>query len=265
MSLLAFCALFSLNPVREYATTPADYGLKFEEVSIKTSDNYVLYGWLYKPNQEVYKLIILSDDGDGNMADLIELASYFVSLGYNVLTYDYRGYGKSQDFEIKPDFYIYAQFEKDLNAAIDYVKKYHSRNRTIHLYGKGIGAGLSLAVGAMRCSEISRIIADSPYSTLDDVQKAIKQVTGKEVKLPLGYDKNMLEPYFALQSKGASLSGILLIYGKEDPIYNETMMKKIAKTRPSLVQMEGIKKSTYENTFSINKEEYYNLIKKFLS
>jgi len=268
MFALSFFVVFvagALNPVREYSTTPADYGLNYEEVTFKTSDNLKLYGWLFKPSQDNFKIIIMSHDGDGNMANFIELASYFVSLGYSVLTYDYRGYGKSQDFNINPDFYIYAQFEKDLNGAIDYIKKFHPRTRNIILYGKGIGAALSIAVGATRCNDVSRIIADSPYSTLEDVQKLLKEKKGKEVKMPLGYDKNMLEPVFALEAKGASLAGVLIIYGNNDPIYNETMMKKIAKARSSVVQLQGIKNATYETTFTVSKEQYQSLLKKFLS
>ena len=254
----------ALDPSLTYATTPADYGLNYEEVTFKTSDNLNLKGWLFHPAEESYKMIILSDDGDGNMADLIEVATNFVSLGYNVLTYDYRGYGQSDAFNINPSFYIYAQFALDVNAAIDYVKKYHSKCRNVSLYGQGIGASLSLAIGATRCSEIFKIIADSPYSTLDDVQKAIKTATGTEVKLPLGFDKNQLEPMYALEAKGASLAGILIIYGKLDPIYNDDMVKKISKIRGSITSTYVVKESDHAATFTTNKDEYFKQIKAFM-
>ena len=153
-------SIFALNPSAKYSVTPADYSLNYEEVTIKTSDNVNLKAWLYKPAEVSYKMIILSDDGNGNMADLIEIATNFVSLGYNVLTYDYRGFGESDPFDIHPDFYIYTQFALDLNAALDYVRKFHSKCRNVFLYGQGIGASLSLAIGATRCNEISKIIAD---------------------------------------------------------------------------------------------------------
>ena len=261
--LISFSA-FTLNPSREYAVRPSDYGLDYEEVSIQSTDNIMLKGWYFKTKEISYKMIILSDDGDGNMADLIEIATNFVSLGYNVLTYDYRGYGESDDFDINTKFYIYSQFEKDLNAVIDYARKHHSKNRNLSLYGQGIGASMSLAIGAVRCSEISKIIADSPYSNLDDVQKAIKTVSGEEVLLPLGFDKNMMEPVYALESKGGSLNGILIIYGKDDLIYNNDMVKKISKIRSSITKTYSIKDATKENTFTSNKDAYFKEIKSFL-
>jgi len=271
MKILACIALVlssmwasALDPSLTYAATPADYGLNYEEVSIKTSDNLNLKAWLFKPSEVSYKMIILSDDGTGNMADLIEVATNFVSLGYNVLTYDYRGFGQSDAFNINPSFYIYTQFALDLNAAMDYVSKYHSKCRTVCLYGQGLGASLSLAIGATRCSEISKIIADSPYSTLDDVQKAIKTATGTEVKLPLGFDKNQLEPMYALAAKGASLNGILIIYGKIDPVYNSDMVKKIDGLRGSITSTYVVKDADHTSTFSTNKDEYFKQIKAFL-
>lgn len=260
-----FCMqAFALNPSKTYAAKPSDFGLTYEEVTITTSDNVNLKGWLYRPAEVSYKMIILSDDGDGNMADLIEIASNFVSLGYNVLTYDYRGYGESDNFEIKNSFYIYSQFSIDLNSVIDYVKKYHAKNRNLQLYGQGIGAGLSLANGATRCGEITRIIADSPFSTLEDVKNAIKIASGQDVLMPLGYDKYRMEPQFALEAKGASLAGIMIIYGKDDPVYNEKMIKKISKLRSSITTVMEIKGATKETTFSSDKNRYFKAIKEFI-
>lgn len=269
-TVLLLVALFSgliaqaLNPQRTYAVRPSDYGLNYEEITIITSDSVHLKGWLYKPSEPSSKMIILSDDGDGNMADLIEIATSFTSIGYNVLTYDYRGYGESDDFTINNSFYIYTQFERDLTGAIDYVRKYHSKCRSIALYGQGIGGAMSLAAAANRSDFIGKVIADSPYSTLEDVKAAIKETSGADVLLPLGFDKLKMEPVYALEAKGASLNGILIIYGKDDPVYNDKMIKRISKLRAGITQTYEVKDATKATTFSIDKEKYFRTIKEFL-
>ena len=169
----------ALNPVRTYSVNPSDYGMKYEEIKIKSTDGIMLNAWYFPSSQTSYKIIILSDDGNGNMADLMEQVSVFLSLGYHVLAYDYRGFGASSDFEIKPKFYIYAQFEKDLNSVVDYVKKERTSIPKIHLYGVGIGAGLSIAVGANR--NLGTVIADSPYTTFELAKTRIKEVKNEEV------------------------------------------------------------------------------------
>ncbi len=261
--LLCFASAFSLNPSRKYAAKPGDFGLDYDEVSIPTSDNLILKGWLYKPQQPTFKMIILSGSGDGNMADLIEIASNFVTLGYNVLTYDYRGYGESEDFTINNNFFIYAQFEKDLNAACDFVRKYHSKMKTVNLWGKQVGAGLSISVACNR-KEIFQVIADSPYSTLEGIKKNFKDFGGKDVMLPLGYNKYMLEPYFALESKGTAIYNVLLIAGELETVFSPALIKELSKLQKNRSQTIVIKGANSSDTFTKDKNKYFENIRDFL-
>lgn len=261
-SLMASIVVYGLNPVRSYSVLPSDFGLAYEEIKIKTSDGINLNAWYFPATKTSYKIMVLSDDGNGNMSDLLEHVGLFLSLGYHVLTYDYRGYGKSDDFEIKPNFYIYAQFHKDLNAVVDYLKKERTSIPKIHLYGIGIGAGLSIAVAANR--NLGTVIADSPYTTLELAQQRIKEATGQDVLIPMGYDKNELEPKYALQSKGGQLNGVLLIVGEDDKIYPTKDIRELAKIRSAITSIYIVKNSDGTNNMKVNKEKYLEEIKKFL-
>lgn len=261
--IICLQSLTALNPVREYEFTPADFGINFEKVDIKTDDNYTLRGWLFYPEQTSYDMVIISHDGEGNMAEMIEVASQFMSLGYNVLTYDYRGYGESDDFEINTKFYVYAQFATDMAAAVDYVRKYHSKCRNVTLYGKGIGAALSIGVATVK-SEIRKIIADSPYSTLEDIKAKYEKEKGVKYMLPLGFNKFLMEPLHALESQKGSLAGILFIVGKDEAIYDEKTVKDLSKIRGKISSLHVVKDATYESCFSTDKNAYFEAIKKFL-
>lgn len=254
----------ALNPSKTYAATPADYGMDYKEVSIETSDKLMLKGWFFNSKGNPCKTIILSDDGDGNMADMIEIASNFLSLGYNVLTYDYRGYGQSADFQINTKFYIYSQFEKDLNAAVDFVLKYHSTCKIIHLYGLGVGAGLSVGVGANR-REVSKVIADSPYGTFETIQKQYKDVKGVNYLLPLGYNKVNMEPQYALETKGDQLTGVLFIAGELNDVYTQKSIKELAKIKSGISSLYIAKgASMISDNYTSDKAAYFNAIRKFL-
>ncbi|MEI7596205.1 MAG: alpha/beta hydrolase [Bacteroidota bacterium] len=268
--LSIFCLIsslaFSLNPSREYAVTPGDFGLNFEVVTIPTEDNLNLYGWFFSATREgSSKVVIISDDGEGNMADLLDVVSSFLSLGYNVLTYDYRGFGKSDDANpaIKNNFYIYAQFEKDLNGSINYVKKYYSKLRTMQLYGRGIGAGLSIAVGVNR-PEVSKVVADSPYSTLEGMKNRLKEKESVDVLLPLGFDKKGFEPEYALQSKGANMAGIMFIGGDADEIVSTKDIKALMKFAKCPSYSYFVKGANRFRTIEADKEKYFQEIEKFL-
>jgi len=262
--LLALSANFilALNPVREYKVKPSDFGLSYEEIKIQTSDGLKLNAWYFQASQTSYKIIVLSGNGNGNMSDLLEHVSVFLSLGYHVLTYDYRGYGTSSDFEIKTNFYIYAQFLKDLNSVIDYLKKERTSIPKIHLFGIGIGAGLSIAVAANR--GLGTVIADSPYTTLELAKQRIKEATGFELMIPLGYNRIELEPKYALEAKGGQLNGVLFIVGEKDNVYTVKDIRELAKIRSSVSTVYVVKNSDGNNNLSANKEKYLEEIKKFL-
>jgi len=220
--------------------------------------------WFFEATEKLSrKIIILSDDGDGNMADLIEYASNFLSLGYAVVAYDYRGYGKSDDFNINTKFFMYSQFQKDLEGVIDWVKRDYASYKTIHLFGLGIGGGLSVGVGCNR-PEIGRIIADSPYLTFELAEKRYMEVYGQKVMMPLGYDKTWLEPFHALSEKGNGLQGVLLISGADDKMFTSADMKELYKLKKNIISLYSVTGATSKTTYTTNKQTYFAEIKKFL-
>ena len=124
-SLLLAAAIFTgiaanaLNPSREYKTKPEKYGMTYKEEKVPTKDGATLNAWFFDSPKKTSNWMIISGSGDGNMADNIEIAGQFLSAGWNVALYDYRGYGASSEFAIDPDTYIYPQFLNDLNAMLD--------------------------------------------------------------------------------------------------------------------------------------------------
>lgn len=265
--LFISATLLALNPSKEYEMTPSDVDLKYEEVSIPTEDGATLKGWYYPAvnSKASYKIIIISDDGDGNMADQIEIASKFLTLGYHVLSYDYRGYGLSSEFAVKKNFFIHTQFEKDLQGAYKFVKEKYSKLVHISFYGQGIGAGLSICVAA-NDPKIKYIVADSPYTYFDEISKLLG-AAGEQPVFPMAYDKISMEPKYNLESQmdmDKVKAKILYICGSKDPVYNSKLIKTLQKIRPAKSSVYVVKNATKANTFSIDKEGYYTQIKNFM-
>ena len=263
IALCLFNSAFALNPSRDYSVKPDEYGMNYKTIKIPTDDGLQLNAWYFPSPQTSYKIIVLSGDGNGNMSDLIELAGYFISLDYSVITYDYRGFGESSDFNINKKFYVYAQFSKDLQAVLNYVKTNYANLPKVNLYGKGIGASISLCAGSSR--KIDYIIADSPYSTFEGIQQRIKEKQDVDVKLPLGYNKMDMEPQYALAEKAnSSLKGILYIAGGKDVLYTEKDMKELMKIRKEISKLYIAEIATSSNTMSSNKTKYFAAIKDLL-
>lgn len=262
---VACLSAIALNPVREYEITPEDYGMEFSEISIPTEDEEItLFGWFFDaPEKDSKKLVIISDDGDGNMADNLEMVSNYLSLGYNVITYDYRGYGKSSDFTVKSKFFIYSQFHLDLKAVMDYSKKNHNNLIHMDLYGVGIGASLSICSGVNN-SYVRRVVADGPYCSLEQVKNNLGK-TGESVLMPLGFNKTDLEPEFAITEKGSHLGGMLIIVAEKDPVTSYKELQAIfkgAKVKPDWYVLKGA--TTNKANFSSGTNAYFQEVKDFL-
>lgn len=252
----------SLKPEKEYSVTPAEFGVKYREVSFDTKDGVKIKGWFFSPAKKSGTVVVISHDGEGNMASMIETASYFTSAGFNVLTYDYRGFGASGDFKINNKFVVYPQFAKDLDAAIDFAHKSYGITR-VFLYGKGVGAALSIGACSGR-RDVQKVIADSPYKDLNTFQKDMKAIKGVDVLIPLAYDKLLLDPVSALGGKYAKTSKYLLINGGDDLVFTTKKMKALQKINKTNVEVFTVKKAVYATTFSNDKSAYFERIKEFV-
>src|SRR4029078_12510648 len=115
------------------------------------------------------------------------------------------------------------QFAFDLNAALDYLRKSRAITR-FDLYGQNIGAGLSIGVGAAMV-EARKIIADGPWTSLEQMKKKMKEKKGKDVIIPFGYDKNMEPIYACDKARPTVKGGLMIIVSPQDEMLNPTDMK----------------------------------------
>ena len=248
----------ALNPSREYKVKPEKYGMVYKEEKINTKDGATLNAWFFETAKKTTNWVIISGSGDGNMADNIEICGQFLSAGWNVLMYDYRGFGSSSDFQVDADTYIYPQFLNDLNAAADYLRKSRAITK-FDLYGTNIGAGLSLGVGCNR-TETRKIIADGSWTGLEQMKKKIKEKKGKDVIIPFGYDKTF-EPMYACDKMRPTLKGVFLIVSPQDEMITPVDMKLLrCATQTYIVPASP---SNAEN-FSTDKNVYFEKVSKFL-
>ncbi len=258
IGLLFANTLFALNPSKEYKVKPEKYGMNYKEEKVTAKDGTSLNAWFFETPKKTNNWIIISGSGDGNMADNIEICGQFLSVGWNVVLYDYRGYGASSDFAIDPDTYIYPQFIVDLNAVADYLRKSRAITK-FDLYGTNIGAGLSLGVGCNR-PETKKIIADGSWTGLELMKKKIKEQQAKEVIIPFGYDKNY-EPMYACDRSRPTLKGVMLIVSGQDAMITPNDMKLLKCQTSTYIVANS---PTNAENFSTDKNAYFEKVSKFL-
>jgi fermentation-respiration switch protein FrsA (DUF1100 family) len=82
-------------PAREIVRTPADAGCEFEEISLATGDGERLGGWWIHGRSPVIGHLLFCHGNGGNIGDRVGTAASLSAAGFDVLLFDYRGYGTS--------------------------------------------------------------------------------------------------------------------------------------------------------------------------
>jgi uncharacterized protein len=95
-------------PGRTLVATPAQIGLGFEEVRIRTTDRVDLHGW-YVPASAGAPAILLCHGNAGNIGHRLDWLELFHGMGFAVLLFDYRGFGRSSGTPSERGTYLDAQ------------------------------------------------------------------------------------------------------------------------------------------------------------
>ncbi len=255
--------LLALNPSRTYKQLPDKYNMKYESASVRTADGKAtLASWYFPAREKTTRFILISHNGEGNMGDHLRVVENFITLGYNVITYDYRGYGESSEFEIDNNMYIYPHFQDDFRAMLSYCSKRFAP--TFFVYGWGIGAGISMGVGFHR-KEVKGIIADTPFLSMEDLESRFSS-SENPMEIPFaGYDKRT-QPLYALDgNESRSLKGILIIVGSNDPLFSDQDMERLRAKRDLLIKpIFVIENPDNKANFLADSEAYWKRIGQFI-
>ncbi len=135
----------------------------FEEINYKVEENVTINALHFKADKSK-GIVFYSHGNAGSLAKWGDVADIFLANNYDLLIYDYRGYGKSGGSVSEANLYndamhIYRQLAKEYGE--DHIV----------VYGRSIGTGVATKVA----SEFTprHLILESPYYNLPDLAKKI--------------------------------------------------------------------------------------------
>ena len=85
-------------PSKDEPCTPEKYGLAYEDVEFLAADGIKLHGWfLTAPRGRQPKgTVVFSHGNTGSLGSYLGLVDWLERAGYQIMMYDYRGFGKSE-------------------------------------------------------------------------------------------------------------------------------------------------------------------------
>jgi uncharacterized protein len=96
-------------PSREIVQTPDQAGLRFRDLAFETTDGEQLHGWWIAARTESLGHLLLCHGNAGNVGDRILHAAVLTTAGFDVLLFDYRGYGHSSGSPSEEGSYLDAR------------------------------------------------------------------------------------------------------------------------------------------------------------
>ncbi len=206
--VLIFFEGYALKPIKEYISFPSNLNIDYEEINIKNiQSNYELCSWISKPKEKVMGIIILSYGDYGNMSYFLDYIKFYTDLGYIVISYDYRGFGKSSEFPIQENFLFYPEFIEDLKTVISFAKEKYP-NDEIGLVS--LSMGTVIAATTVQDEKIDFMINESTVYNIHEIVSRLKNLKGKDIVIPS--DINLFDLWSKIDTK------MLFISGKEDVI-----------------------------------------------
>ncbi len=153
------CDGFFYYPNRHDYGSPRELKLAFEPVSFAARDGVCLTGWFFPASGRARGTVLHLHGNAGNMTGHFQHVAWLSMAGWNVLCFDYRGYGRSQGKITRAGSIL------DAHAALDYLLTRRDVDPSgIVVLGQSLGAAIGVVLAAER-PEVCGLITDGGFDS----------------------------------------------------------------------------------------------------
>lgn len=132
--------------------TPADYGYAYTDFEVASANGMTLRGW-FVPADNSDRTVVFHQGNNGNKSNYLLALDVFIPSGYNVILYDYQGFGNSDG-------------DSDFNTLLEDALAVHDW-AVANVGGRFISMGASLGgpsamYAATHAPDVDALVLDSP-------------------------------------------------------------------------------------------------------
>ena len=220
---------------------------RLQDCWITTEDGVKIHGW-FAPADSAIATLVMAHGNAGNISHRIEVIRRLQNIGFNVLMFDYRGYGKSEGSPGESGIY------KDGRAAFDFAGTLLGVDRNkIILWGTSLGGAVAVDVATQR--QPLALILESTFSSAKEVAR---------VAYPF------LPVHLVLRTELNSIGKIsqihvptLFIHGNRDSIIPFGLGRKLYEAANMPKEFYVIQGSDHNDTYFVGGNEYLKRVRQF--
>src|SRR3712207_6310844 len=212
-------------PVRQpVERTPADVGLDYREVVVRSSDGLSLSAWwVGKPGSPRAAVLVHGWGGDKSGLHVVETALVYERAGFNVLMLDLRGHGESEGERVTVGY----QEVRDVRGALSWLEERGFDPEDVVLHGWSMGG--AAVVRAAPGTGVGAVVEEAAYADLPPLLwDRLPEVSGLPAffnpgiflmgRLFLGIDPLAVRP--EEQARQLSREGVpfMIIHSRDDEV-----------------------------------------------
>jgi len=210
------CTQAFFQPHRHIVSTPGQYGLEYHPVEFKARDGTGLFAWFLPARGEPRASVLYLHGNAENISTHFANVAWMPAAGFNVLAFDYRGYGGSQGSPTLEGVQL------DIDAAMrTLLARPDVDPARIIIFGQSLGGALAIHYAAHSAyrANVRAIVVDSAFS---DYRRIVRDKAASffltwpfQWLLPQTVD-NDFSPAASVQA--VSPIPLLFIHGERDSI-----------------------------------------------
>lgn len=218
-------------PTKDMPGTPEERGLVFENVTFSTSDQVKLHGWFLPvaKGQSVKGTVVFSHGNAGSIGHHLPFTDWLPRNGYQLLMYDYRGFGKSGGAPSREGLI------RDVEAAFAYsLTRKEIAGGKIYSFAHSLGGAKSIvALTRTKVPGLRAVITDGTFASYE----------GMATIMAGNFGKNLVSDELSPKSVVGKLPvPLLMIHGTADEVVPLSQGKELyaaARPRKTFYEVPG--------------------------
>ena len=152
------------QPSRNLVSTVKNASPQGVNLTVSSGQNLQINAWFIPCSEDaIYAdwLIVFSHGNAGNMTHRQDFYQTWLNLGFNILAYDYRGFGSSTGSPSEAGTY------EDLRSVLKWASNKHWKKERILLLGKSLGGGVASEIA--KDNQMAGLILHSTFTSIPDL------------------------------------------------------------------------------------------------
>lgn len=242
-------AKLAFFPIRGEDETPGSYDVPFTPITITTSDGERIRVWHLTHERPRARVVYFHGNG-GNLSMWSEILAAIARRGYDVVAFDYRGYGLSTGTPSEQGLY------RDTEAVVALVNdRLRRTDLPVVYWGRSLGATMATYAATLR--EPDGVILESGFPSMRAVVRSS----------PILWALSWLSSYQfpAARFLESSRAPALVIHGDRDSVIPYELGQELYAAIPAHKQFVTVKGGDHNDAEPADPDTYWRAIDEFVA